>query len=430
MTGVHHHEHHEDALVETTGVHNPKRYEDAPVETTGVPSTSSRRERPLTYTLKRSLAKGSMFLIGSIMTDAAALTTAIGANADVIQFGGPPSLSEPLVQRGYEAMFYKPEEFQKCEKDTTYLDAKVIWASPPMRAHMQRTFTREMASPSQARNHERALRRERSGHLKLCGCLARGLQRGRDFVVEMPAKLRDCWQEVSYLKDAASEHGMTVYDFKVHGCAFGMKCNGVPVLKEWRIMTTSEPVKIGMERRCPGHQEHVDDHGGCFRCSDPRWFPKALEKCIVDSLSWTLQSRHRIRTLAAAVETELLQQLWFDRKYEAEMPEGAYALTRQKIPTEPPTGRSSRRSSKWCYAYTVPLDIPPLSALQSYWNGAGRRAGRLSWQNQWNVLRALRLNDLCHIPLPRLKDLPRYGKSVALMSLSMPSRRKLDRSRN
>ena len=339
VTGVHHHEHHEDALVETTCVHNPKHYEDAPVETTGVPSTSSRRERPLTYTLKSSLATGSMFLIGSIMTHAAALTTAIGANAEVIQFGGPPSLSESLVQRGYEAMFYKPEEFQKCEKDTTYLDAKVIWASPPMRAHMQRTFTREMASPSQVRNHERALRRERSGLLKLCGCLARGLQRGRDFVVEMPAKLRDCWQEVSYLKDAASEHGMTVYDFKVHGCAFGMKCNGVPVLKECRIMTTSEPVKIGMERRCPGHQEHVDDHGGCFRCSDPRWFPKALEKRIVDSLSWTLQSRHRIRTLAAAVETELLQQLWFDRKYEAEMPEGAYALTRQKIPTEPPTGK-------------------------------------------------------------------------------------------
>ena len=60
------------------------------------------------------------------MTDAVALTTAIGASADLVQFGGPLSLSEFLVQGGYEAMFYKPEEFQKFEKDTPDLDAKVI----------------------------------------------------------------------------------------------------------------------------------------------------------------------------------------------------------------------------------------------------------------------------------------------------------------
>ena len=426
MTGVHHHEHHEDALVETTGVHNPKRYEDAPVETTGVPSTSSRRERPLTYTLKRSLARGSTFLIGSIMTDAAALTTAIGANADVIQFGGPPSLSEPLVQRGYEAMFYKPEEFQKFEKDTTYLDAKVIWASPPMRAHMQRTFTREMASPSQVRNHERALRRERSGLLKLCGCLARGLQRGRDFVVEMPAKLRDCWQEVSYLKDAASEHGMTVYDFKVHGCAFGMKCNGVPVLKEWRIMTTSEAVKIGMERRCPGHQEHVDDHGGCFRCSDPRWFPKALEKRVVASSSWTLQSRHRIRTLAADVETELLPQLWFDRKYEAEMPEGAYALTRQKIPTGPPTGKKLEEIKQ------MVLRLHRSSGHSSFVRIAKllERCGAPSWAVELAKSMECPACMEAQRPLPHPPSSTQGPPSLWEICGSMPSRRKLDRSRN
>ena len=139
----------------------------------------------------------------------------------------------------------------------------------------------------------------------------------------------------SYLRDAASERGLTLYDFKIHGCAFGMKCNGTPVMKEWRIMTTSEAVKIGLERRCPGHSEHVEDHGGCALCSDPRWFPMALEKRMVDSLAWT---RHGVRTLATDVETDLQQQ-WFERKYEATTPHEVLALTRQKIPAEPPTGK-------------------------------------------------------------------------------------------
>ncbi|CAE7034155.1 unnamed protein product [Symbiodinium sp. CCMP2592] len=174
----------------------------------------------------------------------------------------------PVETTGYEAMFFELEEFQKFEKDTTKLDSKV-------------------------RNHERALR--------------------GDFVIEMPAKLRACCSEISYLKDAASEQGMTVYDFKIHGCAFGMRCGGLPVMKEWRVMTTSEAVKIGLERRCPGHPEHVEDHGGCAQCSDPRWFPKAMEKRVVDDS----QSKHGVRTLAADV----------------------FALARQKIPLEPPTGK-------------------------------------------------------------------------------------------
>ena len=298
------------------------------------------RERPITSTLKRALVKGSALLLGSILADAVALMSSTGAAADVVQYGGPPSLSHSLVECGYQSLFYKPEEFQKFENETMNANGKVIWTSPPMRAHLQRTFQRETAAPNQVRNHERALRRERKELHKIAGCLARSIQSSSDVVLEMPARLHQCWQDVAYLKDVASEHGVMVYDFKVHGCAFGMTCNGVPVRKLWRILTTSEAVRIGLERGCPGHPDHVEDHGGCSMCSEPRWYPEKLQKRMVESVVWTLSSKHGTRSMAADVETELLEQQWFSRKFEPDTGVAeTYALSRQRLPAEAPTGR-------------------------------------------------------------------------------------------
>ena len=303
-----------------------------------VPTVS--RERLITSTLKRALAKGSALLLGSILADAVALTLSTGAAADVVQYGGPPSLSHSLVDCGYQSLFYKPEEFQKFENETMNANGKVIWTSFTMRAHLQRTFQRETAAPNQVRNHERALRRERKELHKIAGCLARSIQSGSDVVLEMPARLHQCWQDVAYLKDVASEHGVMVYDFKIHGCAFGMTCNGVPVRKLWRILTTSEAIRIALERGCPGHPDHVEDHGGCSMCSEPRWYPEKLRKRIVDAIIWTLSSKHQTRSMAADVETELLEQQWFSRKFEHDpgMAEN-YALSRQRFPAEAPAGR-------------------------------------------------------------------------------------------
>ena len=296
--------------------------------------------RPVTSTVRRALVRGSLLLVGSILHDASALSSEIGVEADVIQYGGPVSLSQSLAQAGYQPVFYKPEEIQKFDGEINRNgNAKIIWTSPPMREHLQRTFSREMASPNQVRNHERALRRERKELGRIGGCLARGIQQGRDVVLEMPARIHSCWQELTYLKDVAAEHGTAIYDFKIHGCAFGMTCGGTPVRKVWRIMTTSEAVRMGLERGCPGHLEHVEDHGGCPDCSDTKWYPQSLEKRMVQAVAWTLQSKHRVRTMADDVEEELLSQRWFERRVQESPEERSYALSRQRLPVEPPTGR-------------------------------------------------------------------------------------------
>ena len=199
---------------------------------------SSTCQHSINSKTRKSLVASSFFLVSGILQEAASVTAAVGSPLDFLQVGGPSTLCEAVREMGYETKRVQPDSLQKMSQLPESLDAKVLWVSLPLRALLQDTFPRTQISPKQQVNHDRAARRDRALLRDSVGCVARHLQNKRDFVLELPAKLRSCWDEVEYLKDLAIESNMVVYDFLVQGCAY--KCGDLPLHRTWRVMTTCE----------------------------------------------------------------------------------------------------------------------------------------------------------------------------------------------
>ena len=196
---------------------------------------------------------------------------------------------------------------------------------------------------------ERHRRRETKALSELVDVMVSQVKAGRDFIWELPAEAQcDRTPFMCKLRGAMNNMNHHLHDFYVDACAYNLRAYGKNVRKRWRLLTSSQTAATLLRRTCPGCREHLewnDVSPAAFENLDGR-FPKPLVSRISQAVTGTLREEHSTNTLAEDIEETLLGQEWFQRR----APRGddsedqdrcdVFALSRQKLPESPPTGRA------------------------------------------------------------------------------------------
>ena len=139
-----------------------------------------------------------------------------------------------------------------------------------------------------------------------------------------------------------------VYWCRFHGCAYGLEYRGLPVQKSWTVLTTNRHIWMALQKKCPGHPEHIHCRGEAAKASSyyPMKMVKAVTRGLVDT--WTSHEKCCGVSLAEDVEQYLLEipKEAEDGKEAEECCKGAreddphvLALTRDRFTSEPPKGK-------------------------------------------------------------------------------------------
>ena len=144
------------------------------------------------------------------------------------------------------------------------------------------------------------------------------------------------------LRAKMAKMGRRIHEFKVEGCSFELKVEGLPLRTGWRVLTSSESIYHSLYRRCPGHKEH------CLRGDVRREdlpllrYPKAMMRKIMDGISWVLRKDLGVKSLTEDIEREIMNEkteLGEQAPDDDPVSHDAMALARHKIPEEAPTGK-------------------------------------------------------------------------------------------
>ena len=174
-----------------------------------------------------------------------------------------------------------------------------------------------------------------------------GLSRGMDFAWEWPTGASKGWNSkgIQRLLRKAKELGIPLFWCRFHGCAYGLEFQGVPILKQWTVLTSSRRLWLSLQKRCPGHHEHVACRGKVAQASAyyPAGMVKAASKAIV--ASWSEMESGQGVSLAQDVQTYLLESEVATDGHHDKVRDSVrledpmiMALSRKRFPAEPPTG--------------------------------------------------------------------------------------------
>eukprot|EP00435_Cladocopium_sp_Y103_P019899 s669_g4.t2 len=168
-----------------------------------------------------------------------------------------------------------------------------------------------------------------------------------DMAWEWPTGATKGWKSRAIKRIVArlQKLGKKIYWCSFHGCAYGLEFKGLPVQKSWTVMTTNKNVWLALQRKCPGHAEHLHCRGEVAQASSyyPPKMVKAVTKAVITS--WTEPEDTYMTSLATDVEQYLLEiphdssgHSKVVREVREEDP-AIMALSRTNFPSEPPKGR-------------------------------------------------------------------------------------------
>ena len=138
--------------------------------------------------------------------------------------------------------------------------------------------------------------------------------------------------------------GRPLFWCRLHGCAYGLTFKGIPVKKGWTVMTSNRGLWLALQKKCPGHPEHLECRGHVAQASS--YYPAAMVKAAVKAIigTWTAYEDKANISLSKDVQIHLLgvdedesQQSWEGQARQDEP--SIMALTRQRYPEERPTGK-------------------------------------------------------------------------------------------
>ena len=175
------------------------------------------------------------------------------------------------------------------------------------------------------------------------------LQNGDDLAWEWPTSATPGWKShaIKKLLYLMHKHNRTPYWCRFDGCAYGLTYNQIPVRKGWTVLTTNKHLWLSLQKRCPGHQEHCECRGPVAQAS--AYYPHGMVRSVVKAIqgSWQqVESEHNM-SITKDVETYLLD-INVAPETDAVVPHqdalrqecpGLFALTRNRYPSEPPTGK-------------------------------------------------------------------------------------------
>ena len=215
-------------------------------------------------------------------------------------------------------------------------------------------------------HEEAAFQKRRFRDLKRADEIVEGLETtmidGNDFSWEWPTRASAGWNSkaISRLQRLAHKHHRHLYWCHFHGCAYGLEFNGFPVQKSWTVVTTCREVWLGLQRRCPGHVDHVHCRGKVAQASS--YYPPAMVKAVTKAIafSWIrteekagtsvgrdlsihlLQAQQQVEHLdnlsGCHTGYECRQGLHYEAQLRKEQPK-VLALTRNRFPVEMPKGK-------------------------------------------------------------------------------------------
>lgn len=163
------------------------------------------------------------------------------------------------------------------------------------------------------------------------------------------------------LQKLAERHHRHLFWCHFHGCAYGLEYNNYPVQKSWTVATTDRNVWLALQRKCPGHHEHLHCRGVVAQASS--YYPYAMVRAVTRAISSTWTSveekagssigRDACRYLLdfEDAHAESLNMLGFPMDLESldfcsredqlcqEEPQ-VLALTRKRMPMEMPSGKA------------------------------------------------------------------------------------------
>eukprot|EP00435_Cladocopium_sp_Y103_P016659 s60_g4.t1 len=337
-----------------------------------VPGPGGGKKKGVVPYVARKLAANLAILSAMILVPFRALMSQITTSVDFVEVACAPtsSLSARMEELGFsiQRVNYK-EGFDLDLKAGTQRLHSFIEEKKPKHIWVSLKCTRLSSLNNLTQRdeyQEAAFQKRQARDLKradeVVQALEPALQNGDDVSWEWPTSAVKGWRSraIQRLQKIASKHHRHLYWCNFHGCAYGLEFKGFPVQKSWTVATTCREVWLGLQRRCPGHPEHLHCRGMVAQASS--YYPADMVKSITKAIvaSWnrveekagvSLDRDLSIHLLDASNELEDLdnttglcvaQECQHMMKYEAqarqEQPE-ILALTRQRFPSEMPKGK-------------------------------------------------------------------------------------------
>ena len=207
-----------------------------------------------------------------------------------------------------------------------------------------------------------------------------------DFAWEWPTTAKTGWESraIKRLLRKIREKNKVPYWCRFDGCAYGLTFNETPVKKSWTVLTTNRKLWLSLQKKCPGHTDHVHCRGMVAQSSS--YYPEAMARAVVNSLidSWVSFEDHQSMSLGYDIEDYLLEvpievrerqteEVSEVRLVRNEAPD-LFALSRTNYPKEKPTGKK-------------------LDAIKQQMMRIHRAAGHPSFGNLARLLRARQAPD-------------------------------------
>ena len=196
-----------------------------------------------------------------------------------------------------------------------------------------------------------------------------------DMAWEWPTNAHKGWRSraIQKLLRKITKAGKTAYWCRFHGCAYGLMHHDLPVQKSWTVLTTNRKLWMSLQRKCPGHPEHLHCRGEVAMASS--YYPKQMVDAVCKSVaaSWVELEEAQKISLTQDIEHYLLDLPCRDDEVSMvrkESPE-IFALSRNVYPKEAPTGKK-------------------LESIRQQMMRIHRAAGHPSFSNLQRLLRARR----------------------------------------
>ena len=306
--------------------------------------------------LAKRLAVKAAMIGAMVLAPTSSLIGQLRGAADFMEIACSPesALSNEMIKMGYAAkrINYKEGFDLETRRGTSLLKQEIIHRTPRL-AWVSLPCTRlsPLVNLTQRTEAEWAAFEKRQGADlrradEVSDGICEGITNGMEFAWEWPTNAVKGWRSraIRKLILRCKELGITLYWARCHGCAYGLKFNGLPVLKGWTILTTNRKIWLGLQRRCPGHTDHVECRGQVATAS--AYYPIQMVKAVTKAVasSWSDMDERARGSLGRDVEVCLCESSYIDQEermnwhVRSEEP-GILALSRTKFPEEPPQGK-------------------------------------------------------------------------------------------
>ena len=316
----------------------------------------------LPQSTSRRIASGMAAIGAMVMFPVQGLMAQMSMNPDFVEVACSPtsSLCEEMMRLGFMAkrVNYKEGYDLESPKGTSMLRQELLlrpprctWISLPCTRLSPLVNLTERTPEEWARFEQRQmkdLKRAEEVSTAVGDSIEKRIE--SDFAWEWPTGASKGWKSKAIRRLVYRMHqlGKKVYWCRFHGCAYGLEYRGLPVQKSWTVLTTNRHIWLALQKKCPGHPEHVHCRGEAAKASSyyPQKMVKAITRGLVDT--WTSHEKCCGVSLAEDVERYLLEVPQEEeegketeeccKKAREEDPQ-VLALTKDRFTSEPPKGK-------------------------------------------------------------------------------------------